>query len=147
MTGRGRGSTGSPRCETVPRAAKMECGGNKRVPPTSVQGPSPNTSALVWQGPHRHLKGTTGEKINLAASLSPRGQLQMQRRQGGCLGGRLGPGFPYSLIVLLDGCPNRAVKNGGEGKKSHMLRLISLCSTPPPPARLSHHLLYGLNTH
>lgn len=73
----------------------------------------------------------------------------MQRRQGGCLGGRLGPGFPYSLIVLLDGCPNCAVKNGGEGKKSHMFAADLTMFDPPPHTHthLSHHLLYGLNTH
>ena len=32
------------------------------------KGPSPNTSAAVW-GPRHHPKGTTVEKINLAAAL------------------------------------------------------------------------------
>lgn len=48
---------------------KIECCSNKRVPLTSPRGPLPNTSAAVWQGPRRHLKGTTVEKINLAASF------------------------------------------------------------------------------
>lgn len=54
-----------------------------RVPLTSLRGPSPHTSAVAWQGPRHHLKGTTAEKINLAASLpgGGRGGGQLQREE------------------------------------------------------------------
>lgn len=51
------------------RNNKIEWCRDKRVPLTSLRGPSPNTSAVAWQGPLRHPKGTTVVKINLAASL------------------------------------------------------------------------------
>lgn len=60
---------------------RTECCCNKRVQPTSLQGPSPNTSAAAWQGPRRHLKGTTVEKINLASSpLGPAAESERGRR-------------------------------------------------------------------
>lgn len=102
----GRGFTGP---------AKMECGGSKGVPPTSAQEPSPHTSALVWQGPHRHLTGTTGEKINLAAS-SPGASCRGR-------GGRAaGAGIPILTNCLVGWLPKLRCEKRRRGKEvTHVL--------------------------
>ena len=61
---------------------KIECCCNKRVPTTSLQGPAPNTSGTAWPRPRRHPKGTTGVKINLAASpLGPAAEREKTERE------------------------------------------------------------------
>lgn len=71
-----------------PHSNKMECFSHKRVPWRVFGGPSPNTSVAARQGPRRHPKGTTVEKINRASSLlrpaaeKERGARRKREREG-----------------------------------------------------------------
>lgn len=119
---------------SVHRNSKTECRGNKRVPPTSLQGPSPNTSGGGVAGasppPQRDHRGE-----NKLGRLSPGASCREQReereieegrREGGvCM--RAGPGFPYLLIVLLDGCPKTVMWKRIDGLRGR--EGTTLCSS------------------
>ena len=110
--------------------SKIECRGNKRVPPTSLQGPSPNTSGGGVAGasppPQRDHRGENKLGcLSPGASCRERGE-EREIEEGGREGGvcmRAGPGFPYLLIVLLDGCPKTVMwkrsTGWGGGKEPH----------------------------
>lgn len=79
----------------------------------SLQGPSPNTSAVRWQDPHASPNiptGTTWEKVNLAI-CPPRE-------------GRSGRGTPILANSLVGPQPKRGKKGKREGARHILLQLM-----------------------
>lgn len=93
------------------------------------RGPSPNTSAVAWQGPLRHPKGTTVVKINLAASLqrpaaeNERGR-EIEKGRRGLYQTRAG--IPILANCFVGRLPKLGCEKGPwtKGKKE-----ITLCSS------------------